>query len=300
MRHHVATLTLVALVGVLTLGSEPVVAAETWTCWNDIDDRGDDGTVSVTRCRLSGSTGTTDYGSASEVPVVLSPTVGTDDSGACWYWTTRPSDWVVLGVDDEGRATMGIDPDGEIGGPLIVGAVYPVCTSEPTSVPSEAAEAYELLRRYEHAAPAVEVSPRPGLGVVGMEVLVAVDPPMTWSAAIDSPHTGRRLEVETWVSAVAVDWGDGSSVVVPPAGFGLLSGWPDGRFGHTYEQKTCESPGRPRCHPTLSAYPLTVTYVWSARYRVDFEEWTEIPVPPTGTTVDYDVDEILGVTTGVG
>jgi hypothetical protein len=82
--------------------------------------------VQVTRCRLAGSTETTDYGSSSAVPVVLRPQVGTDQTGLCWYWTTRDSDWVMLGVDDDRMATLGIDPDGVPGGPIIIDGDYPL------------------------------------------------------------------------------------------------------------------------------------------------------------------------------
>jgi len=45
---------------------------------------------------------------------------------------------------------------------------------------------------------------------------------------------------------------------------------------------------------------VTVAYRWIARYRVDGGPWLDIPVAATSTTVDYDVDEILSVTTAVG
>lgn len=296
MRSHAA-----ALIAILVLAvAVPAGAAETWTCWSEVEDRGDDGTNQTTRCRLAGRSETVDYGSVSDVPVVLAPQIGSDDDGVCWYWTTRSSDWVLLGVDDDGDATMGIDPDGIDGGPVIIDAVYPRCTSEPVQAPTALLEAYELLARYDHPSPDPVIDPPPGSGIVGMEVFVSDLPPERWSDSLVSPHSGRRIEVETHVEVVEIDWGDGSATVVPPAGFGLLTGWPDGGFSYSYAVKTCQPPGGPRCHPTLEAYDVVVAYRWVARYRVDGGSWIPIPIPPTESSVAYDVDEILSITTAVG
>ena len=296
MRLHATALIAVLLSAFPAVGS----AAETWTCWSALESRGDDGTVQATRCRLAGSTETVDYGSASDVPYALSARVGTDRRGVCWYWTTRGSDWVILGIDDDGHATLGIDPDGGNGGPLLVDAVYPRCTSEPDEAPPALLEAYELLARYEHPTPTARLDPPARAGVAGMEVFLAEEPPAPWNASLVSPHSGRRVEVDTRVEAVEVDWGDGQSTVIPESAFVLLTGWPDGGFAHVYESKTCAVPGGPRCHPSLQTYPVVVSYRWSARFRVDSGAWLPIPVPPTATSVDYDVDEILAVTTAVG
>jgi hypothetical protein len=296
MRSHAASLIVVLVLA----APAAAAAAETWTCWSEIDDRGDNGAIQVTRCRLAGSQETTDYGSASDVPVVLQPQVGSDETGLCWYWTTRHSDWVILGVDDDGVTTLGIDPDGEAGGPVIVDIAYPACTSEPAPAPTALQEAYELLSQYEHPRPDAVLDPPPGAGVTGMEVFVSETPPPPWSASLVSPHSGVRIEVETSVEAVAIDWGDGTSATVPSETFELLTGWPDGAFGHVYETKTCAMPGGPRCHASLTEYQVAVSYLWTARYRVDGGAWIAIPVPSTVTTFGYDVDEIISVITAVG
>ena len=296
MRSHAAAL-IAAIVLFAPLTAD---AAETWTCWIEADGRGDDGAVQTTRCRLAGETETVDYGSVSDVPVVLAPQVGTDGDGVCWYWTTRLSNWVLLGVDHDGNATMGIDPDGLEGGPVIIDAVYPRCVSEPAEAPTALMEAYELLSRYDHPAPGAVVDPPPGSGIVGMEVFVADTPPTPWADSLVSPQSGRTIEVETFVEVVEIDWGDGATTVVPGAAFGMLTGWPAGGFSHVYTLKTCETPGEPRCHPALAAYELVVSYRWVARYRVDGRAWEPIPVRPTDTTLVYDVDEIVSVTTAVG
>ncbi len=295
LRPHAAALTVL-----LFLVAVPASAAETWTCWSGLGENDDGVVVQVTRCRLAGRVETADYGSAGAVPAVLRPQVGSGDGGLCWYWTTRSSEWVVLGIDDDLVATLGIDPDGIPGGPVIVDAAYPACTSEPADAPSALAEAYELLAQYEHPRPLATVDPPPGSGVAGMTLFLADRPPPAWSAALVSPLSGRRIEVETFVDAVEVDWGDGNETTVPAVAFALLTGWPDGAFGHVYETKTCTVPGGPRCHPTLSAYQLTVSYRWLARFRVDGGPWLPIPVPPTAVSVAYDVDEILALTTAVG
>ncbi|HSJ27527.1 MAG TPA: hypothetical protein VLB67_04905 [Acidimicrobiia bacterium] len=280
--------------------SLPAGAVETWTCWSETTSVDGGSPTQVTRCRLAGHDLTTDYATASQVPVVLSPRVGSDDGGLCWYWTSRPSDWVLLGVDDDGVATLGIDPGGEPGGPIIIDAAYPRCTSEPADTPSVLQEAWELLSRYDHPTPRPQLDPPPGAGVTGMQVFVVDAPPAPWSASLVSPHTGMRIEVETRVEAIEVDWGDGEVTTIPAEAFPLLSGWPDGAFGHVYEVKTCREPGGSRCHPTLSEYRIEISYVWSARYRAGAGAWSEIPVPATAHTAGYDVDEIVPVITAVG
>lgn len=278
----------------------PATAAETWTCWTATTTDGARQTVQITRCRLSGSAEFHDYASGESVPVDLEPSVGVSGSEVCWYWTTRESDWVMLGIDDSGVATLGIDPDGIDGGPVIVDAEYPPCTSEPADESDVAREAYELLARYRHPHPSGEVDPPPGAGVTGLATFVSDTPPPEWTASIVSPVTGLRIDVATRVVAVAVDWGDGSTVTVPETHFGRLVGWPDGGSSHVYQTKTCEPPGDGRCHPDLASYPLTISYVWAARYRVGGGAWRPLVVPPTSTTVAYDVDEILGLTSAVG
>ena len=234
------------------------------------------------------------------MPVLLEPAVGWDAGGVCWYWTTRDTDWVVLGVDDSLAATLGIDPDGVPGGPVIISATYPVCTTEPGETPQGVIEAYELLARYEHRAPDPEIDPPVGSGITGFDTYLTDVPPDPWSASLVSPVSGLTVEVETRVAAIEVDWGDGTIETIPAEAFGLLTGWPDGAFPHVYDTKTCDPPGGPACHPTLDAYRLVVRYLWTARYRIDGGAWEALAVAPTETEYDYDVDEIRGLTTAVG
>ncbi|MFP5333377.1 MAG: hypothetical protein ACLGHX_13585 [Acidimicrobiia bacterium] len=293
LRSHGAALICLVVVALAL----PAGADETWTCWSEISDRDDATGAAVTRCRIAGSSETTDYGSSSEVPVVLSPQVGTDADGVCWYWTSRSSDWVLFGVDDDGVANLGIDPDGETGGPVIIDVSYPRCVSEPAEAPHTEREAWELLAQYSHPRPQGLLDPAPGLGVVGMEVFVREEPPEPWSVSLTSPSSGMVLEVETYVTAVSVDWGDGSATVVPVELLGMVSG---GGLSHVYRTKTCAEPGGPRCHQVLSAYAVEVAFEWVAKYRLGDGEWIPLPVAPTTVTVDYDVDEILPLPTATG
>ena len=156
------------------------------------------------------------------------------------------------------------------------------------------AQAWELLAQYRHPTPGGLLDPVPGLGVVGMEVHVTETVPEPWSASLVSPGTGLLLEVETFVAAVSVDWGDGVRTVIPDELVGSVE------LSHTYRTKTCATPSGPRCHPTLTAYDVVIAFEWVARYRVDGGDWIPLPVPDTSVTVDYDVDEILSLTTAVG
>jgi len=290
---------LVLLVAALTATTLPAGATETWVCWSATElDPNYGWTKTVTRCRIGGSA-IVDYDQAigESPPVFLYPNVGADSSGTCWYWTSQRTNWVLLGYDSSGRAILGYDPDGIPGGPIVLQAYEFACTSEPVEVPSPLEEAYEVLSSYEHPPPDPLVNPAPGLGVTGMETFIRADPPQPWSDSIVSPITGLTIDVEAWVEALAIDWGDGTETVIPAELFPLLTGYPDGIEPHVYEVKTCDPPGGLRCHPSLSSYTLTLSYLWEAQYRVDGGEWTALAVDPTVTVIDYPVSEIIGVIT---
>jgi len=297
LRPSGATLTAALIVAATAL---PASAAEQWTCWSGVTGTSSGQTSTVTRCRITGSRTTTDFGSSSEVPATLRPDVGTSGDVLCWFWTTRADEWVLLGVDDDLVATLGIDPDGIAGGPIVISAEYPACTAEPSTVADPLTEAFDLLATHRHPEPDPTVDPAPGSGITGLPTYVADVPPDPWRATLVSPFTGVTIEVESRVSAVEIDWGDGTVDTVPDIAFGLLTGWPDGAFAHVYETKTCPRPGGWRCHPTLDAYPMTVRYLWTARYRAGRASWKPIVVPSTEIILRYDVDEIRGATTAVG
>ena len=109
--------------------------------------------------------------------------------------------------------------------------------------------------------------------------------------------SGIDLEVSAAVTAVAVDWGDGIVDRFPPS---AAAPYPDGAASHTYVLKTCTAayratdPNGHLCHPTLEAYPITVTFTWTSGYRYD-AGWIELESIDLSTTVAYDVDELVGV-----
>ena len=132
-------------------------------------------------------------------------------------------------------------------------------------------------------------------GLTGAETHLGLTPPPAFADSIVDP-TGEVLEVLGSVAAITVDWGDGSSLTLAPETYPLLSGYPDGAARHIYEVKTCEEPGStPRCHPSLSSYPLEVRYQWFVQWRVGTGAWTTLSVPDTTTTIPYPVQELISV-----
>jgi hypothetical protein len=282
----------------LILAAQPASADESYVCWSDqVLDGVRDDYVTITRCRIGGSE-IRDYASDADVPARLYVDVGTDLLGSCWFYRTGQTDWVLITLYADGSALLGYNPAGAPGGPVAVDTVEPRCTSEPVDVPTAFEEAWQLLATYTHPIPDPLIDPRPGWGLAGLETFVGLTPPDPWSASLFSPVTGRFLEVETWVDAVEVRWGDGEVATFPRDLFPLLTGYPNGVGAHSYQVMTCDPPGSDRrCAPDLTAYPLAVDYVWSARYRVDGGAWLPIPVPRTGAAVDYPVAEIIGLVT---
>jgi hypothetical protein len=100
------------------------------------------------------------------------------------------------------------------------------------------------------------------------------------------------------MTEVRIDWGDGTPVRAHPAAD--FAPRPHGAAGHTYALKTCPAdyrrthPSGPNCHPTLSAYPIRVEFVWGARYRRT-GTWVELGQLTRTVTVSYDVDEVVGL-----
>jgi len=108
---------------------------------------------------------------------------------------------------------------------------------------------------------------------------------------------GRTLAVRATVGAIQVDWGDGFAATHLP---GQALPYPEGLVTHTYAVKTCPPeyrethPSGGHCHPTLEAYPITATFVWTGDYAVG-GPWIELGTLPSTVTVAYDVDEVQGV-----
>ena len=105
------------------------------------------------------------------------------------------------------------------------------------------------------------------------------------------------MEVRAAVTALVVDWGDGTRRRYDPA---RALAYPDGDATHTYTVKTCDAtyrvdhPAGGNCHPTLAAYPVTATYTWTGRYRIG-SRWIDLGTLDRSATVQYDVDEVQGV-----
>lgn len=271
----------VALVGLVL--PVAVVQAETFaSCWvdKDLDPFGRPSTI--TRCRISGGT-VIDYASDTEVPSVLYPQTGADINGQCWYYTSAITQYVILIQYANGDADIGYDPDpASPGGLVAIGPTLARCTSEPSSTTDPAAEAWDYVMQYIHDPPTPNLNPKPGDGVTGMDTYVGVPVPDTHTASLSAG--GTALDVYIEVSAVILDWGDGETDSYPPSAT-ALAGYPDGLASHVYEVKD-------------GGVPITVSYDWTARWRLVGGSWEALAVPNTSTTIDYPISEIVSVLTG--
>jgi hypothetical protein len=279
---------------VLWLVAIPAAAQEVTVCWTtEIQDPVFQRPRTVTRCRVAGRI--VDYATEYKVPIRLFAAVGSAGNGTCWYWSSVWTGWEIITRNSDGSAYMGYDSDGVRGGPLNLDAIYPVCTSEPAAANSGALLAWDLIKDYVHQVPEAELNPAVPWGLTGAETYLALTPPAPFQDSIVAP-AGAVLEVTAEVAAVTVNWGDGTLLTLAPEVYPLLTGYPNGTARHVYETKTCEPPGSsPRCHPSLSSYPLAVRFQWFVRWRVGAGVWTSLAVPDTVTTIDYPVKEIISV-----
>lgn len=248
----------------------------------------------VTVCRLVNGD-ITEY-PGEEPPGSVEPAVGTDANGICWYWTSASTAWELLTTFSDGSAVLGLYINGFL---ALDTDRIPRCTSEP--VPEEPPDevAWEAITEYIHDPPAPDLNPPIGFGLTGMETHVGFPVPGPWSDTITVP--GYVLDVEVVVAAAGVDWGDGTTDTYPPEAYPQLSGYPDGLARHVYEVKTCDPPGSAAdCHPHLEAYPVTISYVWGARWRANGGPWLEVNVPAGSTTVQYPVTEAVAALTDTG
>jgi hypothetical protein len=148
----------------------------------------------------------------------------------------------------------------------------------PASDPT--ADVYRYVTQYIHNPPTPDLNPRPGEGVTGLATYVGVPVPDDHTAQLASGAT--TLDVFIEVSAVIVDWGDESTDSYPGTST-ALAGYPDGFATHIYEMKG-EAGTR-----------ISVSYDWTARWRIVGGSWEFLPVPNTTTTVDYPISEIVSV-----
>jgi hypothetical protein len=151
---------------------------------------------------------------------------------------------------------------------------------------------WDIVEPHIHAVPDPNTSPT--VGITGLETFISLTPPAPITDAIVSPVTGNVLTAEIKVAEVHVDWGDGATDNFPEITFPNLTDYPDGIIRHEYQTKTCAAPGASAsCHPSLAAYPITVSYEWFVHWRVNSEPWNILTIPDTLTILSYDVDEII-------
>lgn len=270
---------------VLLLGLAPRALAEEFAaCWvSTITNPVTLTTDQVTRCRVSGGD-VVDYGSDASVPSRLYPNAGTDLAGECWYLTSAATNWVYLSLFVNGDAVLGFDPDPTTpGGIALATERIPRCTSEPNPLIDPSTEAWQYVTEYIHPPPTPAVNPLPGDGVTGMDTFVGVPIPDVHEAQIASA-TGVTLEIYIEVSGVVVNWGD-ARIDSFPADETALAGYPDGIATHVYEVKD------------EAGYDISVSYDWTARWRIVGGAWEFLAVPDSTTTVGYPVAEIVSVIT---
>ena len=242
-------------------------------------------------CSAEGSSSTSGGTPGTTLPALplryLAATEHPDD-GLCWFWSPYPP-----GLDSWDSADdMAI---------LWTLWALPECPDDtaPVVVPGTSwveARAWEVFRSFPLAAPRPTLQPARH-GITGLPSYLAAPVPAPLAHSEVLPD-GRALEVEARVATALVDWGDGT----PALGYdpGVLLPYPDGRARHTYALKTCppdyrvSHPSGGNCHPRLEAYPITVTFRWTASYRIG-AAWVDLGHLERGTAVAYDVDEVIGV-----
>ncbi|MEX1038250.1 MAG: hypothetical protein WDZ96_05300, partial [Acidimicrobiia bacterium] len=255
MRRTIRTIVLIALF----LVPAHAAADDYVACWIDeVVDPLSGRIQPVTRCRLAGGD-IVDYAGDNQVPAVLSPSVGTDLLGDCWYLTSASTNWIYLNLYINGDAVLGWDADPTTpGGVAYATDRIPRCTSEPIPVSDPSAEVWDYVTSYIHPPPEPDLSPPSGGGITGLETHVGVSVPEDHAATLVAG--GLSLDVEIEVAGVVVVWGDGESDSYP-ADESALSGYPDGIARHVYEVKD------------ETGYNLAVSYIWTARWRASGGSW---------------------------
>ncbi|MBW3665992.1 MAG: hypothetical protein KY394_00200, partial [Actinobacteria bacterium] len=148
--------------------------------------------------------------------------------------------------------------------------------------PDPLAQVWDYVTSYVHAPPTPDFSPRVGEGVTGMDTYLGVDVPPSHTASLAGLLSTIALEIE--VSAIHVDWGDGTSDTYPPHEE-ILAGYPEGTVIHLYETKDPDG------------VPITVSYDWTVRWRQGGGPWQPLDPPDTATTVSYPLYEVISVLT---
>ena len=255
------------------------LADEFTACWVSVEtDPWSGQERTTTRCRIAGGD-VVDYADDSSIPSRLYPNIGFDLLGECWYVTSAETNYEIVPLNPDGGAQLVLIVDGSPG----PSGYFRRCTSEPGVAADPSADAWAYVMSYVHPPPAPDVNPSPGDGVTGLETFVGVPIPDVHDTQLSS-GTGAALDIHIEVSGVVIDWGD-DRVDTFPADEAALAGYPDGGARHVYEVKD------------LSGYDLSISYAWTARWRVVGQDWESLEVPDTTTSIVYPVAEIVSVIT---
>ena len=197
--------------------------------------------------------------------------------GDCYFWSDVPG-----GLDAWDPAN---DP-----------AVIAITTSLPECPATLDVEtrAWQIFRSWDLDAPLPDVTP--STGVTGSPSVVAVPeaPAIVYAELLPD---GRTLQVRARTALLVVDWGDDTLTEHDP---NLATSFPTGDVAHVYERKTCtaeyrnDHPSGGLCHPTLAAYPITVSFIWAGEYSVG-AGWTPLGTLAVSASVSHDVDEARGL-----
>jgi hypothetical protein len=200
--------------------------------------------------------------------------------GSCWFWSPYPP-----GYDSWDSAY-----DAAI---INTRFLLPECPGRPGTVTTSVTEvAWQIFRSFPLEAPKIAL--RPEVGITNLPTLLELPRPEPLRHTETLPD-GRALQVRAQVVTVWVDWGDGT----PEAGYPADSAF-GGDARHAYIVKTCpadyrvENPSGWRCHPTLDAYTVQVTYAWVGRFATD-GSWYDLGSIDRTSTSLHDVDEVVGV-----
>jgi len=217
------------------------------------------------QCSASGSsTGTwTRPGHSTPAwPVRFLGTLDLPGSGPCWFWSPWPPglDSWDPGHDQEiiwTRWSLPECPEGTPG----------KNTPDLTVVRQHA---WEVFRALPLAAPRPHLQPADH-GITGLPTHAWAPAPLPIHYRESLPDT--TLEVRAGVTAVIVDWGDGT----PPVAYdpGSLLPYPSGSVHHTFALKTCPAayrathPSGGTCHPGRSGHPRSGRHSRLRRGRGD-------------------------------
>ena len=198
--------------------------------------------------------------------------------GDCRYWSA-----VAGGLDAWDPAN---DP-----AVIAITTSLPECPAEP----DPEATAWAIFRSFPLAVPDPSLEPA-AAGITGLPTYLvnATPDPILYSEVLPD---GRTLQVRATAALLIVDWGDGVGSEADPGG---ALPHPAGSVTHVYLLKTCEPSYREEhpfgggCHPTLEAYPLTVSLTWVGEWSVG-STWNTLGTLDRTVTLLYDVDEVRGV-----